>query len=917
MADKHNKADSFPLIIGLLASVLLGIFGIMYIADFSRRLSNDWIRVNCDKKALEFERRLSVVEKSLDAICENIGMQVTDISALKDVSVQNRINLQVENIFKSIYRNRPDIKYVYFRYNPYLTGSDVSGISLEVKADKLVRVRPRPIFEYDANDTANVGWYYLPVKKGSGCWIEPFTGRDGNRLISYEVPVYSGKFLVGVAGVDLDFQFITNFVDSSMSSVPGNFFLSDHSGKILNSYIPDTSIKTIKVTRLLVNDMYFGLEVPVKNRYAIQSSFSYKFLISLYAFLLLMCLFWLIYRYENLSRTPGCEHRVDSRKMQIACGIFVATVFLFQIVVFVFGYRENKMKPVCKVHPLNKFEETLDVTGESFMPPYIFAQDGNLEGYDVELFNILANRMGFNVRYDLKDWKSAISSIEEGKADVILGCEDEKTEKNSKILHSSAITGDIFVIAGKIAVHSLNDFSGKKIACIDRSDNLEFYGITTIPVYFDNYIDQLSAVESNLCDYALIRENVFDYLVESHGIIDLSKVYLLMNSALGIGVSKDNADLLDRINKELFRMGNDGTLQKLNDKWFSFYKPDCSVLDILRDRKICYAITSLMIFCGVVAILFIGIKGKSDEGERISRSLWLQLEALARNYVSMYLFDMKLDTFQEYKSRKYIRAVLNGYDSKENARSFMPAVIRQTVNEKYVDEMLKFTDLDTLQERIKGKTSLEIEFLGNYAGWCRGRFIALDIDSAAESRFIIWAVETIDKEKKKELELRHKSEIDLLTGINNRGAGEARVRELLEEGKEGLFCLIDVDKFKTVNDTYGHGAGDKVLVEIARCLCNSFRDNDVIVRFGGDEFAVYALGVTTENTAKMILDRFFLQIKEMNIPELNGSGVSVSVGGSFFTESSQLSFEEIYRRADQGAYCSKAVAGNFYTFYKA
>lgn len=917
MADRHNKADTFGLISGLLFSVLLGIFGIMYIADFSRRLSDDWIRVNCDKKALEFERRLSVVEKSLDAVAENIGLQITDVSSLRNVEIQNKINLQVENIFRSLYRNRPDISYVYFRYNPYLSGNDGSGISLEVKGDRFVRIKPRSILDYDQNDTANVGWYYLPLKKGSGCWVEPFTGRNGKKLISYEVPVYADKFLVGIVGVDMDLQTLTDSVDASVSSVPGHFFLSDHSGKILSSYVPDPSVKTVKVTRLLVNEMYLGLEVPVKNRYSIQSSFAYRFFIMLYAVLIIICLSWLIYRYEKISRAPGSERHVDNRKLQVACSVFVLVVVIFQIAVFVMSFRENKLKPLCKVHPLNKFEKTLVVTGEKFMPPYSFMLDDEIQGHDIEMMNILGNRLGYNIEYDLKDWNSSVKDVKEGKADVIIGYESDPSAKDKDILLCSPVTGDIFVLAGRIAVHGLNDFSGKKIALINRGDNPELYGIKTVPVYFENYIDLLESVETNECDYALIRENIFDVIVENYGFIDLSKVYLLTNSAIGLGVRGENGKLQEMVNKELYRMINDGTLQKLDDKWFTFNRDDVSVLDILRDRKIFYGITSLMILCGVVAILFIGIKGKSDEGERVSKSLWLQLEALARNYVSMYLFDMELDTFQEYKSRKYIRAALGGPEASENARATMPVVVKQTVDEKFLDAMLEFTDLNTIQERIKGKSSLEIEFLGNYAGWCRGRFIALDIDTVSESRFIIWAVETIDKEKRKELELRHKSEIDLLTGINNRGAGEARVRELLDDGKAGLFCIIDVDKFKSVNDTFGHGVGDKVLAGIAKCLCNTFRDNDVIVRFGGDEFAVYAIGVLTEQTAKMILDRLFQQISGMDIPELEGKNVTVSVGGAFYTEDSELSFEEIYRRADQGAYCSKAVAGNFYTFYKA
>ena len=83
-----------------------------------------------------------------------------------------------------------------------------------------------------------------------------------------------------------------------------------------------------------------------------------------------------------------------------------------------------------------------------------------------------------------------------------------------------------------------------------------------------------------------------------------------------------------------------------------------------------------------------------------------------------------------------------------------------------------------------------------------------------------------------------------------------------------MFCLLDADKFKSINDTYGHDAGDKVIKAIADCLKRAFRNDDVIMRPGGDEFAAYAIGITDEEHGRIVANRFFDLIDRIEIEEL-------------------------------------------------
>ena len=127
---------------------------------------------------------------------------------------------------------------------------------------------------------------------------------------------------------------------------------------------------------------------------------------------------------------------------------------------------------------------------------------------------------------------------------------------------------------------------------------------------------------------------------------------------------------------------------------------------------------------------------------------------------------------------------------------------------------------------------------------------------------------------------------------------------------------MDADKFKSINDNYGHDVGDKVIKAIADCLKKTFRNTDITMRLGGDEFAVYFIGVLTEIRGELFIEDLFEEIDAINIPELGDRKITISLGAAFFSVDEKLSFEEIYKRADSAAYESKKISGNVYSFYK-
>lgn len=160
--------------------------------------------------------------------------------------------------------------------------------------------------------------------------------------------------------------------------------------------------------------------------------------------------------------------------------------------------------------------------------------------------------------------------------------------------------------------------------------------------------------------------------------------------------------------------------------------------------------------------------------------------------------------------------------------------------------------------------------------------------------------------------LKIESETDPLTQICNRRSGQHFVDS---RKTPGAFCLFDVDKFKVINDTFGHGVGDEVLIEIANIMKKSFRSSDTIMRLGGDEFAVFAAGVDNVTIARLVIDRFFERLGEMHLTSLGTHKVTISMG-VYFADADD-SFETMYKHADEIMYKQKKErGGNGYDFFE-
>ncbi len=318
------------------------------------------------------------------------------------------------------------------------------------------------------------------------------------------------------------------------------------------------------------------------------------------------------------------------------------------------------------------------------------------------------------------------------------------------------------------------------------------------------------------------------------------------------------------------------------------------------------ALTVFLDMIGAVLISLLKIRNsfrKSNYEAKLS-----SYSALAEIYLLMSLIDLKTGRFKIIKSNKFIDECCDK-NEKDNYNKQIGNVIKRLCLRKYHEEIATFTDVSTLEERLENCNTVAHVFKGKISGWCRERFIRVDNDEEGKLWHVLYCIEDIDKEKTREDRLVYLSEIDSMTGVCNRGSGERKISRLLEAGVGGMLLLIDCDKFKSINDTYGHIVGDAVIIAIAETLQKVCGPRDIVMRLGGDEFAMFIPKLVDKEEAEAFFKQLFTEISQIYIAEMGDRKIYVSLGAAICEENQGATFDELYRKMDSAMYESKKVEG--------
>lgn len=228
--------------------------------------------------------------------------------------------------------------------------------------------------------------------------------------------------------------------------------------------------------------------------------------------------------------------------------------------------------------------------------------------------------------------------------------------------------------------------------------------------------------------------------------------------------------------------------------------------------------------------------------------------------------------------------------------------------------------LELCQELAEGKSIIEVEFrikdrLGEFI-WCQlmGKTIYDDVNRPIR---IIGKMANVNTQKRELEALEYKATRDPLTGVYNKEVTIKKIDKFITGNKDGLHMLmiIDIDDFKSINDTYGHLLGDKVLIYVIGRIKEIFSEGEIIGRIGGDEFVVFAGNIP--NIDEVIEEAATLRnaLDSTYVNEKQAIPISGSIGIAIYPESG-VHYEQLMDRADSALYKVKEHGKNNYMLFR-
>ncbi len=228
--------------------------------------------------------------------------------------------------------------------------------------------------------------------------------------------------------------------------------------------------------------------------------------------------------------------------------------------------------------------------------------------------------------------------------------------------------------------------------------------------------------------------------------------------------------------------------------------------------------------------------------------------------------------------------------------------------------LYSFDDGTTLLQYLKVSKVLKKAFVSTLpiilVGLTYGIFLLFKSNYEQSTDELNRAIEELDESY---VQLKNMANTDFLTNLNNRAGLTSAIGEYLHRYSNAVFVMADIDKFKSVNDTYGHEIGDVVLKEFANLLKESITEKDIVARWGGEEFVIAMMDVT-EDEAFYLVEAIREKIMQLEIVTEEQGTFHISASFGVATHKFK-DFMIAVNRADEALYYSKNNGRNRVTKY--
>ncbi len=612
-------------------------------------------------------------------------------------------------------------------------------------------------------------------------------------------------------------------------------------------------------------------------------------------------------------------------------------------------------------------EEKIIKVGIYDSPPYIIIEKENYSGIFIDLIEYIAVKEGWTLNYCLNDFQKNVDLLQLGLIDILPGI--IKDNINSEIFFDiteipAAANWYTFITDEKSTVNELKDLNKKIIGIAGSNifrENLNMVlinsGINPKIRSYKNHNSLINALKINHVDAAVI--NIPDpdcFLTDSR----LKKITLPVEPVeLNIGISRKSKLLpaveirLDDLRTRNRVLYNSIIMRHIN-------------LSVENNKNFLF----LFLAAGISAVLFIllkiifinilpAIKSTSEIGRKITSSLesenlypeiFKSIKKLINpDYFGIGVFENNLlkMTFYSNLAGKTVKSISHKIDFTDSI--FIYSVINKknifiknfdTEYEKYVRDNNSFIEIDSsvksaliiplifgkellgiisiLSKREKAFSSRHTTLIDSLT-----KYITIAMRNALlhnKNQQLLLQIEN-DKNKilKAKQEVEYIAQHDPLTDLPNRLYLNEFLNQAIKKsnrtGKKLAVIFIDMDNFKEINDTYGHQAGDMVLITAARRFRKLLRESDLVIRFGGDEFIIILEDMNSAEDIKNVVNKIISTCSTPVLIKNADLSLSFSLGISIYPENGNTA-DELIRKADIALYDVKNSSKGFWKFYR-
>ena len=257
--------------------------------------------------------------------------------------------------------------------------------------------------------------------------------------------------------------------------------------------------------------------------------------------------------------------------------------------------------PKVETQPLNNFKKTLHVVTDRDYTPYSYVdENGNYQGYDVEMMNEIANRLQMNLDLSLMDWNDANKIFLAGGADIIMNMESDLIINNSDLIATLPTTEKQYVVYGKKNISSVAELYGRRVASLHRMPGL---GLDDEISYVHSYKRIFEGLKSGEYEFAICPIQVGGAFVENFDLDDVFPSYAVQHVYGTLAMHPEDTLLRVKVNAVLIQMQQEGRLDALTKKWIINRYENITLEEMVSSRP---WLIALILCSALLVILLIG-----------------------------------------------------------------------------------------------------------------------------------------------------------------------------------------------------------------------------------------------------------------------------------------------------------------------